>query len=95
MKARVGARAVLALLALVACGETRRTLGEECIRDDDCLSNVCSARQCAGQPPLISGASGGSPTDGVDPPSPDEADAGGDAGARDAADGSADAADGG
>ncbi|MCA9584630.1 MAG: hypothetical protein KC657_04665 [Myxococcales bacterium] len=56
----------LPLLAFLACGETRRPIGEECLRDDDCLSGVCSARACVPAPPLVAGAV--SPPD--DRPSP-------------------------
>ncbi len=52
---RAGALAVacaLATLASAACGETRRPLGEECLRDDDCLSSVCAGRVCVATPPL-------------------------------------------
>lgn len=41
----------LACLLLGACGETRRPLGDECLRDDDCLSSVCSGRVCVATPP--------------------------------------------
>lgn len=34
------------------CGETRRPLGDECLRDDDCLSSACSGRVCVASPPL-------------------------------------------
>ena len=48
--------AVAAGLAMVllgsACGETRRPLGDECLRDDDCLSRACSGRVCVASPPL-------------------------------------------
>ncbi len=37
---------------LAACGETRQPIGEECLRNDDCLSNVCSARTCVPAPQL-------------------------------------------
>ncbi len=51
------------LLALAAgiggCGETRRPIGEECLRSDDCLSGVCSDRTCVAAPALVNG--GGSP----------------------------------
>ena len=36
----------------VACGETRRALGEACLRSDDCLSGTCSDRLCVAAPPL-------------------------------------------
>lgn len=39
-------------LATVACGETRQPIGEECLRDEDCLSNTCSARTCVAAPQL-------------------------------------------
>lgn len=47
----------------LACGETRRPIGEECLRSDDCLSNVCSSRTCVAAPSLVTGAG---------PPPPDE-----------------------
>jgi hypothetical protein len=45
--------------ALLACGETRNPIGEECLRGDDCLSGVCSARTCIAAPGLVTG--GGPP----------------------------------
>ena len=45
--------------ALVACGETRNPIGDECLRGDDCLSGVCSSRTCVAAPGLVTGA--GSP----------------------------------
>lgn len=45
---------VISLVVFVlACGETRRPIGDECLRDEDCLSNVCAARVCAAAPSLI------------------------------------------
>ncbi|MBX3190130.1 MAG: hypothetical protein KF819_24095 [Labilithrix sp.] len=60
-------RRVFWALALVttlvaACGETRRPIGDECLRSDDCLSGVCSLRTCVAAPTLVTGA-GGSPPD--------------------------------
>lgn len=43
-------------LAALACGESRNPIGEECLRNEDCLSNVCAARSCVSAPTLISGA---------------------------------------
>jgi hypothetical protein len=34
-----------------ACVETRRSLGEDCLKDDDCLSGVCAQLHCAALPP--------------------------------------------
>ncbi|HXN32171.1 MAG TPA: hypothetical protein VN894_09925 [Polyangiaceae bacterium] len=39
-----------------ACVETRRALGEDCLKDDDCLSGVCSQLRCAALPPTIDAA---------------------------------------
>lgn len=65
--------AVLAVTAAAAsaCGESRRPIGEECIRDEDCLSGVCTNRACASSPRLVTGA-GASPPDDA-PRFPDDA----------------------
>ncbi len=55
--------ALCVALVLVACGETRRPIGDECLRNDDCLSGVCSSRTCVAAPSLVTGAG---------PPPPDE-----------------------
>jgi hypothetical protein len=34
-----------------ACLETRRSLGEDCLKDDDCQSRICSQLRCAAAPP--------------------------------------------
>lgn len=52
-----------AALAATSCGETRYSLGEECLRNEDCLSGVCSARVCVAAPPTGNGSG---------PPPPDE-----------------------
>ncbi len=46
---------------LAACGETRRPIGDECLRDDDCLSGACANRTCVSAPTLVTGAAGGPP----------------------------------
>jgi len=58
---------VLALVAgctFAGCGETRLPIGDECLRGDDCLSGVCSARTCVAAPALVTGA-GAPPADEV------------------------------
>ena len=40
----------------IACGESRRPIGQECLRDADCLSDVCAARTCVSAPALVTGA---------------------------------------
>jgi hypothetical protein len=49
---RARSLAMLAALMLVGCEDTRGALGEECLRDLDCLSNVCSARTCVARRPV-------------------------------------------
>lgn len=61
MRRAFGAFALVTSL-VAACGETRRPIGDECLRDDDCLSGICSLRTCVSAPTLVTGA-GGSPPD--------------------------------
>ena len=44
---------VVATLFGGACMETRRSLGEDCLKDDDCLSGICSQLRCATTPRTI------------------------------------------
>lgn len=46
------ATGVVLLVVAAGCGETRRPLGDECLRDEDCLSSACSGRVCVASPPL-------------------------------------------
>ncbi len=48
--------ALVLALAPLACTETRRPLGEDCLKSDDCLSGVCSGLKCVALPPLLDGA---------------------------------------
>jgi hypothetical protein len=53
------------VLVLMACGESRRPIGDECLRSDDCLSGVCALRTCVAAPKLINGAGDMPPDDAV------------------------------
>ncbi len=64
VRARVVALVLVAGIAIAACGETRRPIGEECVRSDDCLSGVCSDKTCVAAPTLVTGG-GASPPDEV------------------------------
>jgi hypothetical protein len=45
--------AVLALAALFsACADNRFGLGDECLKDEDCLSGYCSQSMCVAAPPI-------------------------------------------
>jgi len=61
----------IAAAVVAACGETRRPIGEECLRHEDCLSGVCAARQCVSAPTLVTGA--GDPPPDEEPRIPDDA----------------------
>ena len=75
MRAVFIASALAAACALVsACGESRRPIGEECLRNEDCLSNFCAARSCVSAPALVTGAS--DPPDEAEPLIPTVTDAG-------------------
>jgi hypothetical protein len=62
VKGRLRARSrVLTIAAVVvsvgavalACQESRRSLGEECIKNVDCLSEICLDQKCAAAPPIL------------------------------------------
>jgi hypothetical protein len=44
--ARLGVVVVLVVTGAGACAETKLGLGEECLKDTDCLSGVCAAQAC-------------------------------------------------
>jgi hypothetical protein len=55
VRARVLAFVVAGIAAsslAYACAETKRSLGDECIKSDDCLSGICQQFVCAAAPPL-------------------------------------------
>ena len=52
----------LPIVMLVACTQTERGLGEECLKGEDCTSGVCVAQVCSEAPPLLQGT----PTTPVD-----------------------------
>ncbi len=69
---------------LSGCTESRRSLGEECIKSEDCLSGICEAMHCAAQPPLLDAAPLAMPDAGLDAASPREGGPGRDASSVDA-----------
>lgn len=44
---------VWGVLLTFSCMETRRSLGEDCLKDGDCLSGVCSQLRCATTAPTL------------------------------------------
>jgi hypothetical protein len=36
-----------------SCSEWRRSLGDECLKDQDCLSGICSQLRCGTAPPYL------------------------------------------
>lgn len=69
---RIAALVALAALAF-ACGETRNPIGDECLRGEDCLSGICSARVCVAAPPLVTSTGPAPPDETVDIPDGDAA----------------------
>lgn len=78
-RSRAVARALVAVAlcivgASAACQLTSRGLGEDCLKDQDCLSGICSQLKCAAAPPLIDGGfpqgseDTGAPQDSTAPP---------------------------
>jgi len=64
--ALVLAALVASAVALFACAETRRTLGEDCLKSDDCLSGICSSLKCAEAPPILGASPTATADSGVD-----------------------------
>jgi hypothetical protein len=58
----LGSALALAVPLVVACGETRRPIGDECLRGEDCLSSFCASRTCVAAPVTVQGG-GGPPPD--------------------------------
>ena len=58
MRAAFAIACSVVVVAAFACGESRRPIGEECLRNEDCLSDFCAARSCVSAPELVAGANG-------------------------------------
>lgn len=59
-------------LFAVACTETRRGLGEACLKGEDCTSGLCVAQQCAASPPVVQGSSNPTPDGSTSDATPPE-----------------------
>lgn len=66
---------VLALLAFAVamgiaggCAETRRTIGEDCLKSEDCLSGICSQLVCVAAPPTTDQKPGNADASTADAP---------------------------
>ena len=70
--ARIGALAFALLAPAAGCADMRRSLGEDCLKNQDCQSDVCSSLKCAAPPPLLDASAA------IPPPAPTSD--GGDAG---------------
>ena len=49
-----------------SCTDSRFSLGESCLRDEDCLSGVCAQQYCVAAPPLLDGMVNGIEDSGDD-----------------------------
>jgi predicted small secreted protein len=59
------AAGLLVAWVLAACVETRRPLGEDCLKNGDCLSGICSGLRCVAAPPFLDGSPEATPDAGV------------------------------
>jgi hypothetical protein len=57
--------ALCAIGASAACQLTSRGLGEDCLKDQDCLSGICSQLKCAAAFPPLNGIPQGVPDTGA------------------------------
>lgn len=81
VKSRSFVRHIVSIAAVVmmygalvfACADTKRINGEECIKSEDCQSNICTGQKCTAAPPILDRDAG--PAD-----APSEATDGGDGG---------------
>ncbi len=68
-------RAVLVVLAvggvLVACADTTKVLGEECIKSQDCQSGLCESQVCVAAPAFLTIPPASSVVSGADTSAPD------------------------
>ena len=61
VKSRSFVRHIVSIAAVVmmygalvfACADTKRILGEECIKSDDCQSGICTGQKCTAAPPIL------------------------------------------
>jgi hypothetical protein len=44
-----------AAILIAACSEGRGSLGDDCMKDQDCLSGVCTALRCVAAPSVLDG----------------------------------------
>jgi hypothetical protein len=45
--------AALGVVVVGACAEYKRELGSECLKDEDCLTGICTSSRCASAPPYL------------------------------------------
>jgi hypothetical protein len=50
------ASTAVVLVLAGACAEERGSIGDDCLKDQDCLSGVCSELHCVAPPPLLDAA---------------------------------------
>jgi hypothetical protein len=79
-RSRAVARALVAVVlgamgTSAGCQVTSRSLGEDCLKDQDCLSGICSQLKCTAAPPVLEGGipqgvpdTGAPPQDSAAPP---------------------------
>jgi hypothetical protein len=51
----IAVAATLVAGVIAACAESRFPLGSDCLKDEDCLSGICSQQRCTATPPYLDG----------------------------------------
>jgi hypothetical protein len=59
--------------AVAACANTTKTLGEECIKSQDCQSGLCESQVCVAEPPFLTVPSANTADSAVEASAPDSA----------------------
>jgi hypothetical protein len=77
VRARVLPTAALVALvvggALAACADTTKTLGEECLKSEDCQSGLCQSEVCVAEPPFLTVPPANTSDSGAESAAPDSA----------------------
>jgi len=47
---------VMALGVTYACTDVRRQVGDVCLKNEDCATDICSQQKCIAAPPLLDGS---------------------------------------
>jgi hypothetical protein len=58
----------LAVSVSGSCAESKSSFGEQCLKDEDCLSGICAQQLCVAAPSIVDGSTSGIATPAEDAP---------------------------